>query len=427
MANPKSKVLPKLFNIFVFVFLAHCADTFAYFLESDRTVLGTAMFGHVGGVAIIIVACAIYKRDFRYYGLNFKRKKLFRGFYLGALFSCVPLAFFAVIKLFLSLFGIGTFTFRPPTAYAPGNEFGLGKTLLIYAAASVVTVFMFEYVFRGYMLKEARPVYSFSDANIIQAAFCPMFSIATVGKYFLYGYYGGDLIHNIIIVVSSVIFFLLTDFMTGIKRGMLTRVTGNIWAAFFDHFFYRVIGYSIFVCRMKFDLPSIFIYLTLIQATSFVMVYFFYKKEQEKREQKKLESKIRHMEHYNKALQMAENGTVPEEIASAKDPNASKLENYSEGSISERVAAFSDVTKSSRRRSAQDVSVKSTGKHIGVSHRPPRERDNDIVGISEVDVKNFYREYADEITRQREAKHREAQDALETRKSEQKKKKESDE
>ena len=50
MANPKSKVLPEIINVYLFIMLAHCADVFVVNLMGDSKAFGTNFYGHAVGL-----------------------------------------------------------------------------------------------------------------------------------------------------------------------------------------------------------------------------------------------------------------------------------------------------------------------------------------------------------------------------------------
>ena len=78
MANPKSRVLPQIFNVFLFVMVAHCADAFLLVTPGDMSILGTNLYGHFAGILCVFVACLIKRKDVRMFGLRIKPKKIFK-------------------------------------------------------------------------------------------------------------------------------------------------------------------------------------------------------------------------------------------------------------------------------------------------------------------------------------------------------------
>ena len=65
MSNPRSRVLPQLVNVYLFVMFAHCADLFVQKLSGDLSVLVTNLYGHVVGILCVFVACLIKRKDVR--------------------------------------------------------------------------------------------------------------------------------------------------------------------------------------------------------------------------------------------------------------------------------------------------------------------------------------------------------------------------
>ena len=424
MANPKSRVLPQIFNVFLFVMVAHCADAFVLVTPGDMSILGTNLYGHFAGILCVFVACLIKRKDVRMFGLRIKPKKIFKRILEGAVFALIPIAIVCLVRA-----GLYTVTQNEAFKFAfiPPNHskspFGVLKTTLIYAAALLVSTFMKELFFRGYIIRSARPTYSFADANIVQAALCCGISIATIARNFTMGQYGG-IVESIPFVIMLVLCFVVHDFISGIKWGLLFRAKGDIWASFFDHWIYRVLAYSLFVSQTKVTKLSTMIYLIAVQAISFVMVYFYYKKERAKKKKKSLEREIKKIENNKNVMNDIE--TTPAQTEAQK-ANADKLEDFSHDEIRKKVAEFSSV-KSRRHGHRAPVSASEENNDIvsldegGVSKRvneyknemissigkhsrpqnpgavPPKE-DDELLGLRDIKIDEFYQEYAREMQR----------------------------
>ncbi|MBQ7595953.1 MAG: hypothetical protein IJU45_04750, partial [Clostridia bacterium] len=97
MANPKSKVLPEIINVYLFIMFAHCVDVFVVNLMGDTKAFGTNFYGHAACLLIIFIACMIKKINGRSLGVVLKPKRILKGLYKGAIFSLVPIAIVAVI------------------------------------------------------------------------------------------------------------------------------------------------------------------------------------------------------------------------------------------------------------------------------------------------------------------------------------------
>lgn len=424
MANPKSRVLPQIFNVFLFVMLAHCIDAFVLVTPGDMSILGTNLYGHFIGILCVFVACLIKRKDVRMLGLRIKPKKIFKRILEGAVFSLVPIAIVCVVREGLYIVTQNEslkFGFLPPNHIK--SPFGVFKTTLIYAAAVLVSTFMKEFFFRGYIIRSARPTYSFADANIVQAVLYCAISITTIARNFTTGQYGG-IVESIPLVIALMLCFVVLDFISGIKWGLLFRAKGDIWASFFDHWLYRVFAYSIFISQMKVTKLSTMIYLIAVQAISFVMVYFYYKKERAKKKKKSLEREIKKIEHKKKIMNDVDAST---EQTQAEIENADKLEDFSHSDIRQKVAEFSSAKSHHHRHhvhaaqseensdivSLEEGGVEkqiseykkemigSIGKHTQTKNPaaiPPKE-DDELLNLQDIKIDDFYKEYAREMQR----------------------------
>lgn len=446
MANPKSRVLPQIFNVFLFVMLAHCADAFVLVTPGDMSILGTNLYGHFVGILCVFVACLIKRKDVRMFGLRIKPKKIFKRILEGAVFALVPIAIVCLVR---EGFYIVTqnealkFAFSPPNTLR--SHFGVLKTTLIYAAAILVSIFMKEFFFRGYIIRSARPTYSFADANIVQAVLYCAVSATTIVRNLALGQYGG-LKENLPFAVMLILCFIVLDFISGIKWGLLFRVKGDIWASFFDHWFYRVFAYSLFVSQTKVTRLSTMIYLIAVQTISFVMVYFYYKKERAKKKKQSLEREIKKIEHKKNVMNDIEATPAQTE---AEIENADKLENFSHDEIRKKVDEFSSVKSRHHRHHASAAAseenndlvsldeggvgkrvseyknemISSIGKHSRPQNpgaMPPKE-DDELLGLQDIKIDEFYQEYAREMQRKMDEDKNDMQAEIDRMESEHKK------
>ena len=446
MANPKSRVLPQIFNVFLFVMLAHCADAFVLVTPGDMSILGTNLYGHFVGILCVFVACLIKRKDVRMFGLRIKPKKIFKRILEGAVFALVPIAIVCLVRAGLYTVTQNEafkFVFMPPNHNK--SPFGVLKTTLIYAAALLVSTFMKEFFFRGYIIRSARPTYSFADANIVQAALCCGISIATIARNFTMGQYGG-IVESIPLVIMLVLCFVVHDFISGIKWGLLFRAKGDIWASFFDHWLYTIFSYSLFVAQSKVTKVSTMIYLIVVQAISFVMVYFYYKRERAKKKKKSLEREIKKIEHKKNVMNDIE--ATPAQ-AEAQKANADKLEDFSHDEIRKKVAEFSSVKSrhhshhvhaaaseenndivsldeggvGKRVSEYKNEMISSIGKHSRPQNpgaMPPKE-DDELLGLQDIKIDEFYQEYAREMQRKMDEDKNDMQAEIDRMESEHKK------
>ncbi len=384
MANPKSKVLPQIFNVYLFVLVAHCIDVFALKLKGDSTIFGTNLYGHVIAIICIFVACLIKKKDIRAYGVDLRPKRIFKGLYRGAIFSLVPIAIVAGLfeLIYMALgFEWAKVQFIPPN-FNYSNGAGIVKATLIYAVTIAVSVFMKELFFRGYALRSARPVYQFFDANLIQAILYIPLPLVNHARNVIFNTYG-DAFDRLPFMIAVAVFYVVHEFMTGIKWGLLARVSGDIWLVFFDHYIYNFLAFSLLFSQSKISNWETMIKLMLVQIISFAMVWFYYKKKMAEREKHKLQKELAEIEYRQKRERGVESidGMKEQNAINAKS-NEKLLDDFSQGSVQQKINEFSHAN---------------LHMHHGSSSFSDDTQDDNLVDLKDININDFYREYAKEV------------------------------
>ncbi len=389
MANPKSKILPQIFTVYLFVLVAHCADVLLINeLGGDSKIFGTNLYGHVVGIIIIFVACMVSKRDIRSYGLVLKPKRIAKGFVKGAIFSVIPIVIVALLfeLIYLALdFEWAKISFIPPNINYSGG-IGIPKATAAYAFSIAISVFMKELVFRGYMLKYARPTYPFFDANIIQAFLCIPLPLVNHLKNFVFNTYG-DARERMPLMVAIAVFYIVTEFMMGIKWGLLARVSRDIWPMFFGHYIYNFFGYCLFFQTSKISNWETMVKLFMVEVISFIMVWFYYKKKRDEKAKKMLEKKLASIERHERHEKGDDNyGKIKDRNEKHAEHNDKMLESFSHDDYKKKVDDFSDANLH-------------RSHHHHHSHHNPQGKDENLMDLNEVDISNFYKEYAKEMER----------------------------
>ncbi|MCQ2479495.1 MAG: CPBP family intramembrane metalloprotease [Clostridia bacterium] len=386
MANPKSKVLPQIFNVYLFVIVAHTIDVFTLKLKGDSTIFGTNLYGHVVAIMCVFVACLIKKKDIRAYGVNLRPKRIFKGLYRGAIFSLVPIAivagFFELIYVALG-FDWAKVQFIPPNLnYSNGAS--VLKATAIYAVTIAISVFMKELFFRGYALRSARPVYQFFDANLIQAVLYIPIPIINHARNVLFNTYG-DAFERLPFMIAVAVFYIVHEFMTGIKWGLLARVSGDIWLVFFDHYIYNFLAFSLLFSQSKISNWETMVKLMLVQIISFAMVWIYYKKKMAEREKLKLQKELAEIEYRQKHERGEEaiEGMNEQNALNAKS-NEKLLDNFTKDSVQQKINEFSHAN---------------LHMHHGATSFSDDEKDDNLMDLKDININDFYREYAKEVER----------------------------
>lgn len=386
MANPTSKVLPKIIEVYLFVAVSHGVDVFFHKLQGDNTIFGTNLYGHVVGIMCIFVACVLNKKDLKAFGFNFKPKRILKGLYKGAIFSLVPIGIVAALfSLIYAAFDVkwAKVAFVPPNINY-SNGAGMLKATIVYALALIVSVYMKEQFFRGYVMRSARPVYQFFDANIIQAILCIPLPLINHFRNVFFHKYSDDLLKPSLMITIAV-FYIVHEFLTAIKWGLLSRVSKDLWLVFFDHYFYNFIAFSLFFSQSKITNYETMVKLLLVQAISFVMVWFYYKKKRAEKEKRRLEKELSAIESRQKIERGEEHNKDAAKIneRNAKE-NEKLLEDFSHEDLQQKINSFSDAN---------------LYRHRHISSTPEDYKDDELIDLRDININDFYREYAKEKER----------------------------
>ena len=389
MANPKSKVLPQIIEIYLFVLLTFCFDVFYYNFMGDARILGTNLYGYIMGLLCVGVVCVAKKKSVQSYGAVLKPKKIFKGFYRGALFSLAPTAvvagFFALIY---AAFGVSwaRVRFLPPNHY-PAGDINIIIVTAIYGVSLLFSVFAKEFFFRGYVIKTARLVYTFFDANVIQIILSVPMQLIIHARNIVIPFYSDEQL-NPLLMISVGLFWLVHEAMTAFKWGLLARATRDIWASFFDHFFYNFITFSLLLCQAKVANYSTMVKLLLVQAISLGMVWIFYKKKRTENDQQKLQHEINKIERRQRHERGERRSLTVDEINERNaQKNADILEDYTRGDVQRRIDDFSNANLL---------------RHRHISSKPDDYKDEELMDLKDIKVDDFYLEYAKEVERKRQ-------------------------
>lgn len=390
MANPKSKVLPQIIEVYLFVFIAHCFDVFYYNFMGDATVLGTNLYGHVMGLICVGVVLVIKKKNIKAYGAVLKPKRIFKGFYRGALFSLVPTAIVAgLFALIYAAFDVSwaKVAFLPPNHY-PAGDMGIVGATAIYGVSLIASVFMKEFFFRGYVIRTARSVYQFFDANCIQILLCIPLPLMNHLRNIAVPFYN-ETEFNPLLMISVALFWIIHEALTAFKWGLLARVSKDMWTTFFDHYLYKLIAFSLLLSRLKIADYSTMIKLLLVQLISLGMVWIYYKKKRAENEQKKLQQKLDKLERHQRRERGEINYSVSDQINEkhAKS-NETILEDYANGDVQKRIDDFSNANLL---------------RHRNAPNKAKDYKDSELMDLSDINVDEFYLEYAKEISRKRQS------------------------
>lgn len=290
MSNPKGRTIPDTLTMYLVIFVLYCLDIF--FLQSDRSVLGDALYSRLAGLLVLFGYVWITKDSVSVLGISPKKKKLAAGAVYGTLFSVVPL--FIVIVAEALYFGITDITaidlqFSPPSMKFVRDIENLtpAAAVLIYIFTSFTGSLLKEFTFRGYILKKIKKVTNFRTANIIQALLYMFMTMPMLLRNSVMGYYDHA---TSSLIVFIVFFYIIHETIAGLKWGLLTRVTGSTYVAIVDHFLFVFLANSVYITN-RYVTWSFMTHMLAVQIISFIFVLIYYKANIKKIKKKEEENK----------------------------------------------------------------------------------------------------------------------------------------
>ncbi len=328
MSNPKSKILPSVFSTFAVVLILFCVDAFAPMLMGDLAKFGTNVIGAVLGIITVVVASFAKGRNLASFGLIFDPIRIIRGFAVGGSMAFAPLALLYGVKYVL--YAIFKFDSFKPDFVLPNSPDGISLVSAgIFLAACIISAMMQELVFRGFVIRSMRPQYPFLDANIIQASLSVSLPLMLVIRNIVFGHYNHfNGMKKIIFIVAVILFYIVYTFFSSIKRGIVTRVSGDIWPSFFGNFAFMFFGGCLFIQgnMIKSFIPMLF--LLVAEFISLIVARGYYKRQYVRNVKRKEEHDQRVAKRKEKLHQ--------EELDHEEDPNVEGLSQRSVKEIMEQ-------------------------------------------------------------------------------------------
>ena len=324
MANPKSKILPRILSTLVVVLLFYCIGEFAPLAGFDLSIFGTNVIGAGLGLITVVTVCIAKQRPLESIGVIFDLPRILRGLLVGGGMAVIPIVFVYAVQ-------VGIYTIFKIPSLAPGfvtpNSDGDVSVikLLLYAVGCGAMSLMQEITFRGYVVRSMRPQYPFIDANIAQAALSIALPLVAVAKNFASGSYSTRSGLNLAtFIVCVTLFYIVYTFTASIKRGFVTRVTGDIWPSFFGNFFFMFFGGSLFIQKSEITSYSSMIRLMAAEIISITVAYVYYHRQYVRNQKRK--------EAHNKKVAQRLEALRQEELTREADPN---VEDLSQKSVKE--------------------------------------------------------------------------------------------
>ena len=358
MANPKSKILPGIMSTFVVVIMFFCIDAFAPMLMGDLNLFGTNVIGAGLGIVTVGVMCFAKQRPLASIGLIFEPRRILRGLVVGGGMALLPLL--AVFGVQTVIYAVTKMPSLAPDFVTPNADGEMSVVKIgIFAVACGVSALMQEMVFRGYIVRSMRPQYPFTDANVVQAMLSVTLPVVLIIRNLVYGHYSFiDGFKKIVFIVAVVLFYVAYTFFSSIKRGVVTRVSGDIWPSFVGNFLFMFVGGSLFVQNSIITSYSSMLKLLGAEAISLLVASIYYTRQYNHNKKRREEHDKRVAEHMEKLRQ--------EELNREADPN---IEGISQKSVKEIMQQH------------QQKIIESVGSH---SHHHNPESDDSITSLDEV-------------------------------------------
>ena len=247
MSNPKGKALPNLISMYLIMLVIYCLDVF--FLKSDLSVLGDNFYSRFLCLTVLLMTVVFKREHFITFGIRRKATKLKSAFIFGTFFSVVPIATVSIFEyIFFKILYPNAIdiNFTPPSLSYVQTKGYLTPALCIaiYILTSLFAACFKEMFFRGFLLHKLEKLTTLKVANIFQALLYMTFVIPKLIRNFAMNYYSEDIVK---LATFVVIFYLVHEFITGLKWGMLAKVSGAVYISIIDNFLYVFLANSLHI------------------------------------------------------------------------------------------------------------------------------------------------------------------------------------
>ena len=227
------KCKPTNLCMIIFTFCLSVRFVEYFLVETDKTAIGENVLHKA--VGIILLALVLKKVNLTWADIGFQKNGLVSGILKGLLLGSVCFAVSFGLELAISVLQgnpahleiyISSFTLTG--SQIKNTDFVF---FLLCVLFNVINVWMEEGVFRGLFLKMLSKTKPFMQANFIAAFLFGIWHIVMPIR----SYVDGEM-PFVAMTLMSIGYIILAGIM-GIKWGLLTRITGNIWAGIGDHLF----------------------------------------------------------------------------------------------------------------------------------------------------------------------------------------------
>lgn len=365
MSNPTSKILPGIFATFTVVFVFWSVDAFAPMLMSDITRFGTNVIGAGLGLVTIVAACYSKHRPLASIGLVFDFRRILRGFVVGGSMATAPLVILFGLKCLV--YAVFKFEAFRPDFISPNSPDGFSLvSLVVYGVACCVCALMQELAFRGFVIRSMRPQYPFMDANLVQSFLSVVLPLILVVRNLVFGHYNHlSGMKKFVFIISVFLFYIVYTFFSSIKRGIVTRVSGDIWPSFFGNLAFLFLGGCLFIQNNMIKSFPPMLFLLAAEFISLVVARKYYQKQY-------VQNKKRNEEHKRKVAELIEKQRL-EELCREEDSNVEAL---SQKSVQEIMQQHNQRLIDSLGSHARPVQPESDDSILNLAEVKPNEKEN---------------------------------------------------
>lgn len=277
MSDPKGKALPDLISMYLIMLVIYCLDVF--FLKSDLTVLGDNFYSRFLCFTVLLMTVVFKREHLKSFGISRKKEKLKSALIFGTVFSAVPILIVSAAEFFIFKSTDPAnihVTFTPPSLSYVQTKGYLTPAfcITIYILTSLFAACFKEMFFRGFLLHKLEKLTVFKSANTFQALLYTTFIIPKLVRNFVMNYYSKEIIS---IAAFVIVFYLIHEFITGLKWGMLAKVSGAAYISIVDNFLYVFLANSLHIVSHQ-SKWLFMIHMLSAQLISLVLVAVYCKK-----------------------------------------------------------------------------------------------------------------------------------------------------
>ncbi|HAS37074.1 MAG TPA: hypothetical protein DCS04_00360 [Ruminococcaceae bacterium] len=281
MSDPKGKALPNLLTLYFIMLIIYCLDVF--FLKSDLTVLGDNFYARFISFVVLFMTLLFKKEHLKNFGISKKKENFIAAVKYGTFFSVVPLLIVSAVELIVFKFSNPSaidLRFSPPSLSYVRTEGYLTPAfcITVYILTTLFAACFKEMFFRGLLIHKLEKLTVFKSANIFQALLYMTFILPKLIRNFAKNYYSKEIVDLALFVV---LFYIIHEFITGIKWGLLAKASGTTYISIVDNFLYVFLANSVRVVDQS-TKWLFMIHMLCTQLISLALVYIYYKKSMAK-------------------------------------------------------------------------------------------------------------------------------------------------